>query len=152
MNNIFKKRLFAFTFICLGTLLFASCSRHSKSDITKTQDTRSVDMNENTKLLENCWKHSREENTEQDVQIYRPCDYMEFPLSRFREEFQLEAKQECQYNILARNDAHHLGAGSWNYDEKTKILTVKDKTGAKAFEFEVLEINKDLLKLNRKHF
>ncbi len=99
-------------------------------------------------LIEKTWKHSYEENTSENYEIYRPENYQDFPESRFREVFHFKSNGECEYLVLAPNDAHYMATGNWTYDNKNKQLKIKKENEVK-FIFEIVELSGDLLKVKK---
>jgi len=98
-------------------------------------------------LLEKSWTQSYEESTAEEFEVYRPSDYMEFPSSRYRQVFDFKANNECDYLVLAPNDGHYMKNGAWKYEEKTTTLKIFNPDFEVLYEFEVVELNNDLLKL-----
>jgi len=95
----------------------------------------------------NCWIHSYEEDNADEIKHYRPCDYMEFAPSRYRNSFDLKENGSCTFLVLAANDAHYSENGTWNYNAETKILQIQNEDNMIVYEFEVLEIETDKLVL-----
>jgi hypothetical protein len=127
------KKLNLIFIILASSILIVSCEKND--DLTDLS------------LLKNSWTASYEENTTEGIDIYRPSDYMNFPTSRFRQVFIFDKKNECDYLVLAENDAHFFAKGSWEYDSQSNLMKIFDSNSIKIFEFEVLEIRDDLLKL-----
>lgn len=101
--------------------------------------TGSLDQNTNP-LLINCWKHSYEEDPAGDVDLYRPCDSMEFPLSRFRGTITFKENGECEYLVLSPNDAHYFQSGRWEFVEETQTILIRDEHEAVVKELQVVEL------------
>ena len=97
--------------------------------------------------LQKSWSRSYEEEISKEIQIYRPSNYKEFPPSRYREVFEFEANNVCKYLILAENDGHYMENGKWEYNESTKIIKIFNSNSEIKYEFEVVELTNDLLKL-----
>jgi hypothetical protein len=98
-------------------------------------------------FLQKSWSRSYEEEISKEIQIYRPSNYKEFPPSRYREVFEFEANNVCRYLILAENDGHYKENGKWEYNESTKIIKIFNSNSEIKYEFEVVELTNDLLKL-----
>lgn len=95
-----------------------------------------------------CWTHSREEDkANSEIMVYRPCDYKEFPPSRYRHKFELHKKGKCSLLDLAFNDAHSMANGTWTYDKKEQVIEIFDKDGESINKFHLIEFNKEEMKL-----
>ena len=93
-------------------------------------------------LLLKCWTNAFEEEQGLDsIRIYRPCATHTFPAAHYRHTFTLKEGGVAEYSVLAPNDAHTTETGSWAYHPQPKKLWIANK------EYEVIEINEDLLKL-----
>ena len=101
----------------------------------------------NPTLFLNCWIHSYEEDISDEIKNYRPCDYLEFSPSRYRNSFNLEESGSCTFSVLAANDAHYNENGTWNYNAETKILQIQNEDNVVVNEFEVIETEADKLVL-----
>lgn len=101
-------------------------------------------------LLKQSWTESHEENPSQNIRIYRPSDYKEFPVTRYRQLFIFQDNNKCDYLKLAANDAHFMILGTWAYEEENKILTIFNKESEVAHKYEMMELRKNVLKLRRK--
>ena len=96
-------------------------------------------------LLKQHWVDSFEEASG-GYTIFRPSDYKDFPVSRFRLTFELHDDHACSYLVLAPNDAHYLNEGVWEYNAKTN--TVKIWHGKTIiYNFKVITLEDDLLKV-----
>jgi len=103
-----------------------------------------------TSDLFGCWTDSREENDRNsDVMIYRPEDFKEFPVSRFRFRMDLKEDNVCSWLYLSPNDGHHMKDGTWAFNKKTMTLDILDAKKEKVKSFEISEIGKDILKIKR---
>jgi len=102
-------------------------------------------------LIQNEWTHSREEQSSQEIEIYRPSNFKEFPLSRYRQIFSFLDNNRCDYLVLAENDAHFMASGSWEYDDKTRIVRIFNSNFELQHEFEIVEIAGNLLKIKPKN-
>jgi hypothetical protein len=100
------------------------------------------------KELLGCWMNSREESKDPAVStVFRPCDFMEFPPSRFRFSFELMKAGECKISMVGTTDAHYLEDGTWAFNKRTKLLELFDGNGNSHRKFEVLGIDTNLLEL-----
>jgi hypothetical protein len=102
-------------------------------------------------LIQNEWTHSREEQSSQEIEIYRPSNFKEFPLSRYRQIFSFRDNNRCDYLVLAENDAHFMASGIWEYDDKTRIVRIFNSNFELQHEFEIVEIAGNLLKIKPKN-
>ena len=93
------------------------------------------------------WIESHEENTSGEIKIYRPGDFNDFQLSRYRQVFNFGDNNVCEYRVLAPNDAHYMAIGSWEYKHKTKILMIYNSDLQKIYDFELVELTNQVLKL-----
>ena len=100
-----------------------------------------------TSFLKMKWIESYEENTFEEIEIYRPGDHEDFPPSRYRQVFYFDDNKELEYSVLASNDAHYMARGSWEFNEKTNILKIYNSDFEKIYEFEVVELTNQVLKL-----
>lgn len=98
-------------------------------------------------LLEKSWTQSSEESMPGEFEVYRPSDYKELPPSRYRQIFNFRDNDLCEYLVLEANDRHTLKNGSWEFDEKTNILKISNENFEVLYEFEVIELGDDMLKL-----
>ena len=114
----------------LNVLLFTNCEQED------------VNLNK----IEGSWFHSQEEDNENGDWTFRPSDYKEFPPSRFRQYFEFKDNNVCSYLVLAPNDAHYIQEGVWKYDESTNIITIMSESEV-VFEFQIIVLNKNILKL-----
>lgn len=103
--------------------------------------------NQETELL-GCWKNSREESKDPAVSIvFRPCDFMEFPPSRFRFSFELMKAGKCKISMVGPTDAHYMENGTWTFDKKTKVLELFNAEGNSHRKFELLKFEENFLEL-----
>ena len=98
-------------------------------------------------LLEKSWTHSFEDSKAGEFEIYRPSDYKEFPVSRYRQVFNFKANNQCEYLVLEANDAHCMKNGKWELDNKTNNIIIYDDNSEALYEYEIIELKDDLLKL-----
>jgi hypothetical protein len=91
------------------------------------------------------WRHAREEQKNDGVEIYRPANTHKFPMSRFRMAYKFQTEGKCQWYYLSPRDAHHFKNGSWSIDEKDKgLLTIRSN---RKQTYRIVELTKDVLKL-----
>jgi hypothetical protein len=102
-------------------------------------------------FLENSWTQSYEEKTSEKIEIYRPSDYKNFSLSRYRQSINFHDNDVCEYLVLAANDGHYMESGNWEYSEKTNIIKIFNSNSEILYEFEVVELTNDLLKLKARN-
>lgn len=114
--------------LALSMLLFARCEKA-----------------ETPALLKQRWIDSFEEASD-GYTVFRPSDYKDFPVSRFRLTFELHDNHACSYLVLAPNDAHYVNEGVWEYNGKTN--TVKIRHGKTIiYTFKIITLEDDLLKV-----
>lgn len=92
-----------------------------------------------------CWTYSYEESEGTDVLLFRPCDFKEFPASRYRDRFTLYKTTEATYLQLGLADGHYTVPGTWNYNDETKLLTIKNSSGDTIYNYLVNKIESDQL-------
>ena len=98
-----------------------------------------------------CWTDSREEYDHGDsIMIFRPCDYKDFPPSRFRFRMVLNADSSARYLYLSPTDAHHMRAGNWHYAPASGLLEIRDEEGQIVRSFRVETLEDDRLGLKRR--
>lgn len=133
-----KMKSLSFLFVVLFTSLLFSCS-------DKAVATDSTHSNSKSPVIEKCWTNSYEEATNTDQQIFRPCDFKDFPPSHYRLRFDLSSGNVASYLLLSPVDAHHMVPGTWSYDESSKALIIKDSTGVSAHTYQVIDLAADKL-------
>lgn len=97
-----------------------------------------------------CWTHAFEEESQDGVQVFRPCATHTFPAARYRQTFTLKDNGNIEYSTIAPNDAHATEQGKWSYDPTTQKLTVSNSQTVVVKEFVVVEIAEDVLKMKDK--
>ena len=127
-----RKIIILTIFLALG-IMITSC----KNNQTSNQKT----------LLEKSWTHSSEESNSGEFEIYRPSDYKEFPVSRYRQVFNFKDNDQCEYLALEANDAHDMKYGKWELDEKANNIKIYNAHSELLYEYEIIELKDDLLKL-----
>jgi hypothetical protein len=119
----------------VGALL-AECSKEFESDPSPA-------------LLLKSWTHSYEENTSESIDIYRPSDYKDFAVSRFRQVYDFREDNICYYLVLSPIDAHYMAEGKWSYQAAGPKVKIMDADGAVVHELEIMELTVDLLRTKR---
>lgn len=106
--------------------------------------------NDNLKLnsnypneLINAWVESYEEGNG----IYRPSDYTNFPISRFRQAYKFMEMNKCEYLVLSPLDAHYIENGLWEYDDQYQILRIYKLNEELLRELKVISISTELLQI-----
>ena len=95
-----------------------------------------------------CWTDSREERmADTDLSIYRPCDYKEFPASRYRFTMEINEDNTCSWLHLAANDAHYMKDGTWTFDGKNSTLVIFDESQKEIKRFEIEYMDEHILKV-----
>jgi len=95
-----------------------------------------------------CWTDSREENIQgANVSIYRPCDYKDFPMSRYRFRMILQSDSVCSWLVLSPDDGHFMQDGSWTFNEQNNELALYDMKGKKVFRFIITAVDDNILKI-----
>jgi len=102
-------------------------------------------------LIENGWTQSSEEKASEEIEVYRPKGYKDFPASRYRQIFNFYNNNVCEYLVLSENDGHYMESGSWEYDNKTTIIKIFNSDFRMVYQFEVLELSNNLLKMKTKN-
>lgn len=94
------------------------------------------------------WTNSFEvQGTNSKVRIFRPSDYKEFPLSRYREVLIFEKDNTCSYLVVAPTDGLYFEKGKWSVIEmKENIFAIFDSTQKLYKKFQIVELRSDLLK------
>lgn len=110
-------RLMRFPVLCLLALMVWACPKEEATHEQLTQ------------ALAGCWTHAYEEEEANGPKFYRPCDYREFPPSRFRDFFDLAQDGSCEFAQLAANDAHGTQTGSWEYDASGQLIIIRSQEG-----------------------
>ncbi len=115
----------------LATLIFILLISFSCSSNTEMLESL------NTDLLINCWTHSMEEDPDNETQVFRQCDSMVFPASRFRMFMDLKADGTCDYLELSPVDAHQTVKGTWLFDDSQLQLSILNEKGGTVFESKI---------------
>lgn len=102
-------------------------------------------------LLKRSWTQSYEEKSSEDIEIYRPSDYKDFPSGWYRQVFYFDDDNVCEYLVLAADDAHFMATGTWEFNDKTNMIKIFSSNSKLIYEFELLGVTGDLLKMKAKH-
>lgn len=100
-------------------------------------------------LVGKTWLHSHE-NDRGDTIVYRPNSY-DFPPSRGRTGFMLEANGTVHQYDIAPTDGLEEKAGKWSMRNGNLVeVTFPDKSSTD-YEVEILSVTPELLKVKRKY-
>jgi hypothetical protein len=102
--------------------------------------------NVNIDFLCQQWTHSREEQQNDGVQVYRPSTFKKFSPSRFRMQYLFAKDGTCKWMFLSPSDAHQLKDGKWKIDPADDRVLQVEK-GEMTESYRVIELTNDLLKL-----
>lgn len=92
--------------------------------------------------------HSYEEDPEgSEYKVYRPCDFKDFPLSRYRHKLELRENNECSWLRLVPNDAHFMVEGTWDFNENELEIVASEASGNAVLKFKIFGVNEKGLKL-----
>ncbi len=128
----------SFKWVPLVAVIVFACTDHKSNPIIAQEDY--------TDLFQS-WTHSFEEQTD-SVQIFRPSDSRQFPMSRFRQVYQFSEDSTCKYRVLLPNDGQIVQSGRWTViSHSDKILAILDTTGKLESKFKMIELQQDLLRL-----
>jgi hypothetical protein len=105
------------------------------------------DANINTQNLINSWVNSMEEETGNDVLIYRPSYYKEFYGAWFRQRFTLKENNKCVYSVGLAACGQMEVEGFWELKNEQNILIVYNKNMEIRFKFEIISLEPDMLRL-----
>lgn len=133
------RKLFRFIIINLVVVGFTNCEHNDDSDAIKKS------------LLEKSWIQSYEEKTSEAIEIFRPSDYKEFPLSRYRQIFHFYENKICDYRVLAANDGHYMASGSWMLNSQKNTITIYNSENKVLYVWEVVELKDTILKMKAKN-
>ena len=114
------------------------------SEDVYTQSNEDVTMVDKGKLI-GCWTHSYEEEAGEQNRKFRPCDYKEFPSSRFRRKVELKENGICQYLSLSPDDKHEMVDGTWSLDDNN-MLTVISAKGKQVYSWRVMDVEENLVR------
>ena len=127
------RKIIIITIFLAAGIIITSC----KSEHTTKQST----------LIEKSWTHSFEESKPGEFDVYIPSNSKEFPISRYRQVFNFKENNLCEYLVLEANDAHNMKDGNWELDEKANTIKIFNDDSEALYEFEIIELKDDLLKL-----
>lgn len=95
-----------------------------------------------------CWSHSYEENLNTSKnEVYRACDYKEFPASRFRFTLELLEAGQCKWLALSPSDGHFMTEGTWKFEKTNNQLSLFNNEGALIKEYRVKGLKNKVLLL-----
>ncbi len=100
-------------------------------------------------LLINDWVHSFEEDAGDNISIYRPADYKEFPISMYRQEYKLLDDGNCEFLVMSGDDAHYFRAGVWQYFEDSKQLYIGEIIGMPFEAYTIVELTAAIMRVER---
>ena len=91
-----------------------------------------------------CWKYSYEES-EDNLKIYRPCDY-DFPPSRGREGMTFAMDKTFIYSAIAPTDGFVQLNGNWTIENDILTMNYTSPT-PKSSNFAIISLKKEMMKL-----
>jgi len=97
--------------------------------------------------LLNSWVNSFEEETDNGIFIYRPSDYKVFEIRRYKGAFWFGKNNKFTYTVCSPDDAHYSKDGFWVFKSDGNEITIYNKKMEKEFEFNIVSLDKDLLKI-----
>ncbi|MBK0404141.1 hypothetical protein I5M27_14190 [Adhaeribacter sp. BT258] len=122
--------------LCL-MLLAGTCKKKTPKETLKITNA----------LLGKTWLHSHEEDRG-DTLVYRPNSY-DFPPSRGRIGFQLEADGNLKQYDIAPTDGLEEKAGKWQIRDKNRLEVTFPKRNSMDYDAEIISIDADKLILKR---
>lgn len=141
-----KFMIFLITVLCAGAFS-DSCKVKSETSNIVSATPEMIVTDTRTKYLSQHWIHSYEEQQQNSTtQIFRPIGYKDFPLSRFRMEYNFKENGECEWYYLSPDDNHRFKKGKWKFDPKNKdILQITKDDVVESYK--IIELNKDRLEI-----
>ena len=92
------------------------------------------------------WTNSFEEQVD-SIQVYRPSDYRQYAIARFRGKYEFLKDGTCNYLVLSPTDAHYMQIGRWTVISRVEnVIGVFDSTGAVYRKMRIVELQQDLLR------
>jgi len=132
------------------TIINTNTPTSSVSQNTQTTTAPISDLPIDLNALYKEWIHSREEEKDPAIAIYRPSDSVSLPPSRFRMKYRFQENGSCSWLTLAPNDAHYMTNGTCDYPENSgNIITIYKASGEKVGELIIFELNDSILKLKK---
>ncbi len=131
------RKLIVISIVLASVILLSSCGKKPAAN--------------KVSMLEKSWTQSSEEKTTDEIEIYRPSNYKDFPPSRYRQIFNFKDNNVCEYLVLSENDAHFMETGNWEYDDNTKTIKISNSDSIMMYEFEIVELTAMILKLKTKN-
>lgn len=133
-------------FVSMTGVPFSGSSK-SASVSTTPSGSSQTQVRINTEYLCQHWVRSREEEHQTDRdQIYRPKNFKEFPVSRFRMQYIFRKNGDCDWYYLAPDDNHHFKPGKWRIDPNDRSVLQVIK-GATTESYRVTRLTKSLLRM-----
>ena len=129
---------------CFSPGLLISPTAHAQAVVAEpNRGSAAIDIDD---LLRH-WVHSSEEDQSgDDILIYRPAESRQFPPSRFRMAYKFAAGGDCEFYYLSPDDDHHFRACAWNISAGGE--TILRITGdGQTTSFEIVELSADVLRL-----
>ena len=137
-NSLFFRMVPGILFVCL-LLMAGTCKKKSAKETMKITSA----------LVGKTWLHSHEDDRG-DTIVYRPNSY-DFPPSRGRTGFMLEANGSVHQYDIAPTDGLEEKAGKWTMRQENILeVTFPNKTSTD-YEVEILSVTPELLKVKRKY-
>ncbi|ELS01737.1 hypothetical protein Xen7305DRAFT_00014420 [Xenococcus sp. PCC 7305] len=93
------------------------------------------------------WVHSYEEDGN-GMQVYRPEDY-DFPPSRGRGGFELKENKQFILYTIGPTDRPQALLGNWRIIDSNKLKVYFESKADQSFNLEIVEIDKQYLKIIR---
>jgi len=90
-----------------------------------------------------CWIHSIEESNANNI-VYRPCEFDDWNPTWYRNSFHIYNGSECDFLILASNDAHYMDRAIWEFNEQTQELKITFNSDV-IFQKKVITMEEDLI-------
>ena len=139
MNMLNSTNILKLFLVVILISIFKSCSKSA------TEST-GIDL----KDLYTTWVHSYEEDSNNEIDTYRPDDYLEFPASRFRMKYVFSPNSTCQWLVLADDDGHYLESGTWEAmgsSELTILIYDSNRILQENISFKISNLEKNLLEI-----
>lgn len=112
--------------------------------VALTSCTKQID-DINTNSLMGRWVRSMEEETDDNLYVFRPHDFKEFAPSRFRFFMVLKLNNECDYFVCHPTDMHYVEQGFWDLNQLNNIIFLYDNEMKKFAEYEIISFDHNKL-------
>jgi hypothetical protein len=123
--------------IPLIVMVVLGCSEHKSNPIIAQEDYSNLFQS---------WKYSFEEQTD-SVQIFRPMNSRQFPMSRFRQVYLFRPDSTCTFFAVGDNDFTYQVPATWTIISHTdRILAIFDTNGKLNCRFKIVELKQDLFR------